>query len=86
MARSRIGAWLSGNDDRWRSGAPQTARPGPYNVTMGNVRALRIEGPDPQGSPGDSRWYTLVGPFPGDPWELEDWIDEWIGENYGEFL
>lgn len=82
MAESRVAAWLSTKDNRWREGRPKKARPGRFNVPMGNVRALRIEGPDPDGG---TRWYTLRGPFPGSPDDLEDWLDEWIEENYGEF-
>ena len=51
---------------------------------MADAATLRIFGPDPE--TGEDRYYTILEPFP-DLYgrDLDDWIDSWIVENYGEF-
>lgn len=83
MAESHVRAWLSTADNQWRDGPPKSERSGDYNVPLGNVEAVRVEGPDPDGA--GSRWYTIMGPLPWDIEDLEDGIDAWIEDNYGEF-
>jgi hypothetical protein len=81
LAESRVVGWLSRSAERWYNGAPSDRQ------NISNVRAVRVEGPDPAYR-GQTRYYTLMGPFPRSYGVegLPDWIDQWIADNYGEFI